>query len=347
MDEYIVHFDDISSGVFELAPRARLTHVYPFISSAAVLSDALDIASAVHSRDAVRVMKVAVKMDRVRKVVGLKEPNLRFPGKGVAVAVIDTGLSPHLDFFLPNRVPTFVDLVSGKSEPFDDNGHGTSVAGALAGSGIMSGGRYAGIAPGIDVIPIKALGANGEGSTADILQAMQWVWTNSDKYNIRVVCMSFGAEPQGKNDPLARGAEALHSRGVLVVASSGNDGPGLDTVKAPGISPFALTVGGAEIKGAARLSPFSSRGVYGGISKPDIVAPAEDIVCTGADEDYVAVSGTSISTPIVAGACALVFASRPSFTPDKVRQLIAENARPMSEEGSGNGLIDMSFISSL
>ena len=347
MDEYIVYLDDMSGGAFELATHSRLTHIYPFISSVAAVGDSVPIASAVHVRDAVKVTRVAVKMDSVRKAVKLREPNVRFPGKGVSVAVIDTGLSPHLDFFLPNRIPVFVDLVGGKTEAYDDNGHGTSVAGALAGSGLMSDGRYSGIAPGVNIIPVKALGANGEGSTSDILQAMQWVWTNCDKYNIRVVCMSFGAGPQGKTDPLARGAEALHSRGVLVVASSGNDGPEEGTVKSPGISPFALTVGGTEAKGEMRLSPFSSRGVYGGIRKPDVVAPAEDIICTGSAEDYVTVSGTSIATPIVAGACALVFAARPSYTPDKVRQLIAENARPMTEEGSGSGLIDMSFVSLL
>lgn len=346
MDGYIVYLDDLSEGARELAAYSRLTHILPFISCAAVGDGGFLRSPSFRAANAVRTVRVSVVMDKVKSAVGYErtapEP---FCGRGVTAAVIDTGLSPHVDFLLPHRVPVFVDLIGGKSEPYDDNGHGTAVAGALAGSGLMSGGRYSGIACGADIIPIKALDASGEGSTADILQAMQWIYTNCEKYNIRVVCMSFGAEPQGKNDPLAAGAEALHSKGITVVASSGNDGPAEGSVKSPGISPFALTVGGAEVTDAGvTVSEFSSRGRPGGIVKPDIIAPAEDVVCAGAGEDYVAVTGTSIATPIVAGACALILSAHPGYTPDKVKELLMTHAAAVEGAACGSGMLDMTFL---
>ena len=351
MDSYIVYLDDLSEGVRELASRSRLTHILPFLSCAVVEDGGFLHADNTHVVSAVKVAKVSVVMEKVRSAVKYcpceAEP---YRGSGANVAVIDTGLSSHVDFFLPNRVKAFADVVNGKTEPYDDNGHGTAVCGALAGSGLMSGGRYAGIASGAGIIPVKAIRADGEGSTADILQAMQWVWSNKDKYNIGVVCMSFGADPLPKNDPLAAGVEALHAKGITVVVSGGNDGPRFGTVKSPGISPFALTVGGAGgDDGDYSVSVFSSRGSAGGIKKPDVVAPAEDVVCAAKDADYIAVTGTSIATPIVAGACAVILARHPTYTPDKVKELIMKNASPLAggESAGGSGMLDLSFLSEL
>lgn len=348
MDSYIVYLDDLSEGVRELASHSRLTHILPFLSSAVVEDGGFMHAGSAHVVSAVKVAKVSVVMEKVRSAVKYHPYEADpYRGCGANVAVIDTGLAPHLDFLLPNRVRAFADVVNGRTEPYDDNGHGTAVCGALAGSGLMSGGKYAGIASGAGIIPVKAIGADGEGSTADILQAMQWVWTNKEKHNIGVVCMSFGADPLPGNDPLAAGVAALHAKGITVVVSGGNDGPKYGTIKSPGISPFALTVGGAcEGDGEFSVSVFSSRGSAGGIRKPDVVAPAEDVVCAARDADYVAVTGTSIATPIVAGACAVLLARHPTYTPDKVKELIMKNASPVAggDGAGGSGLLDLSFL---
>lgn len=345
---YIVYLDDLSDGVRELAAKSRLTHILPFLSCAVVDDgDFLNVDNA-HLVNAVEVVKVSVVMERVREIVKYRPCEADpYRGSGTNIAVIDTGLSPHLDFMLPNRVRAFADVVNGRKEPYDDNGHGTAVCGALAGSGLMSGGRYAGIASGAGIIPVKAIGADGEGSTSDILQGMQWVWTNKEKYNIGVVCMSFGADPLPKNDPLAAGVEALHAKGITVVVSGGNDGPRFGTIKSPGISPFALTVGGAcGSDGDYSVSEFSSRGKAGGLRKPDVVAPAEDVVCAAAESDYIAVTGTSIATPIVAGACAVILSRHPTYTPDKVKELVMKNACPLrgGDGADGSGLLDLSFL---
>ncbi len=346
MEEYVVYLDDMSEGVSALAESCRITNVFPFLSCVAVRSEGMPRYPG-GAALAVRAATVSVVMDKAREAVGCPPPAPTLRGGGPSVAVIDTGIAPHVDLCVPCRLAAFVDLVNGRKTPYDDNGHGTSVCGALAGNGLMSGGRYAGIAPDVPLVVIKALGADGEGSTSDILRAMQWVWTNRDKYDIGVVCMSFGAEPLARGDPLAAGAEALHDRGIVVVASSGNDGPS-GTVRSPGVSPYVLTVGGAALApNGPELSVFSSRGVIGGRPKPDLVAPAEDIVCASAVGDYLALTGTSIATPIVAGACAILRGAHPGYTPDKVRELLMRHARPLARggEGAGHGMLDMSFMS--
>ncbi|MBQ7227868.1 MAG: S8 family serine peptidase [Clostridia bacterium] len=344
MQSYIVRLRDFSEGARLIARFSRLTHILPFISAVVAEGENFSYAEN-YVVSASKVAKVSVVMDSVRQACRTKKAGAPFGGRGVTVAVIDTGLSPHLDFLLPNRVSEFVDVINGKTEMYDDNGHGTAVTGALAGSGLMSSGNYAGIASGANVISIKAISANGEGSTADILQSMQWIWSNCEKYGIKVVCTSFGTEPQGKNDPLVAGVEALHSKGIIVVASSGNDGPAYGTVKSPGISPFALTVGGASINEKIKVAEFSSRGKYNGIIKPDVVAPSENVVCPSKDSDYSAITGTSISTPLVAGACALVLEKHPYYTPDKVKEVIMKNARRLDDKtASGSGMLDLSFL---
>ena len=328
-------------GARYVAKYGRITHVIPFISSIVVESDEpIKVQSGIVSVS--RVAKVDVSLQKVKRYLLPKRP-FGLSGKGVRIAVIDTGLSPHVDLLLPDRVPIFVDVVAGKSTPYDDNGHGTAICGAIAGNGILSNGKYSSLAPLSEIIPIKAIGSTGEGNTADILQAMQWVWDNCEKYNIRIVCASFGAEPQNK-DPLVLGVEALHKKGILVVASSGNDGVGKDKVKSPGISPYAITVGGIDEN--KNIAEFTSRGLCRGIYKPDIYAPAQNVVCPSMAGDYAPVTGTSIATPIVASVCANIIEKHPSFTPDKVKEILLKNSVILENDYRYRAL-NLEFLSTL
>lgn len=340
MDSYIVAFGDMSAGVRALAGRLRLTHIFPFVSRAVFEGDASELGG--YAASAVRVTKVSAVLDRARGAVRCPDrPIEPYAGAGVTVAVIDTGIEPHIDFLVPNRLKAFADVIGGKERPYDDNGHGTAVAGALAGNGLLSGGKYCGIASGADIVAVKALSRDGEGSTADILQAMQWVWDNAARLKIKVVCMSFGAPPKKRGDPLAAGVRALHSIGLTVVVSAGNGGPGSGTIMSPGISPYAITVGGADTNGdAPSVSEFSSRGPCNGLAKPDLLAPAEDIVCAY-KRSYAAFTGTSIAAPIVAGACARLISDHPTFTPDRVKEELKKHAAhmPGSIDNVGSGLL--------
>lgn len=270
-------------------------------------------------------------------------------GENVTIAVIDTGLNPHLDFMIPeNRILKFVDLVNGKNLPYDDNGHGTFVTSIACGGGIIGGKKYKGVASKSKIVSIKALEKNGEAGAFKILEAMQWVYDNKDKYNIKVVCMSFGSTPLDKNDPLIIGAESLWNIGVIVVAAAGNSGPETQTIKSPGYSSKIITVGGLndfrDEFGAFKVddfdvAKFSSRGPAGYFYKPDLVAPAVNI--TGASIEnksfYTKMSGTSVATPMIAGICCLILSKYPFLTPDQLKIRLLRNCMQITGDKNSEG----------
>ncbi len=326
MQDYILYAAD-PFGAAAALPAGAVVGVYPFISAVGVRGTATDVRSG-------RV--------RVSEVGGTAPLNGTHGGKGVTVAVIDTGLEPRLEFTLGrNRIRAFVDFVEGKTSPYDDNGHGTAVTGIFAGSGLLTCGAVRGGAYAADIVALKAIGADGEGSAFRILEAMQWIYSNRKKYNIRVLNLSFGAVPESRNDPLVLGAEALWDADVAVVASAGNLGPKGGTILSPAVSPKIITVGGAEGLGAA---DFSSRGPAGLFHKPDLLAPAVDVI--PAADPYAPQSGTSMAAPQVSAAAALVFESHPDYTPDAVKATLLKACRPLDCDADtcGAGLIDFSTL---
>ncbi|MDR0425683.1 MAG: S8 family peptidase [Clostridiales bacterium] len=265
-------------------------------------------------------------------------------GAGVTAAVIDTGVSPHLDFCLPRyRIRAFEDFVDGAPTAYDDNGHGSAVASILLGNGLRSAGLYRGIAPKTELVALKAMDGNGEGSAFHILEAMQWIYLHRETHNIRVACMSFGTAPLPDEDPLILGAEVLWNSGITVVASAGNAGPAGRTITSPGASPRVITVGGAGFTdGKPYVAKFSSRGPVNELNKPDLVAPAVDISCCDPFGDYTVLSGTSMSTPIVAGLAAQVLSKKPGYTPDRVKEVLTGAVKKLDfpPNECGCGLVD-------
>jgi len=138
----------------------------------------------------------SVKAERIEQdVMNLsKLTESKFLGQGQTICFIDTGIYPHVDFLFPtSRLIKFIDLVNGNNSPYDDNGHGTFVAGIACGNDSLNSG-FIGFAPKANIISIKALGKNGNSDSNKILDAMQWVYENHKAFNIKVVCMSFGAD---------------------------------------------------------------------------------------------------------------------------------------------------------
>lgn len=246
-------------------------------------------------------------------------------GDGVSIAIIDTGVAPHYDLTRPfNRIVCFRDFINGRVLPYDDDGHGTHVAGIALGNGYSSG-KYAGAAPKASLVSLKALDREGSGNISDILAAMQWVWDNHHLYNIRVVNLSLGISPspQSQIDPLVLGANALVCQGICVVAAAGNGGPGKGTITSPGTSPLVLTVGSCDDH--YRMADFSSRGpTPTGFPKPEVLAPGIDVVSLSAEnlKGYLAQTGTSMSAPYVAGLAAGYFARHPQAHPLEVRSVL-------------------------
>ncbi len=270
----------------------------------------------------------------------LARPQGVLNGDGVGVAFIDTGLFRHSDFLIgQNRIKKFVDFVGEKTYAYDDNGHGTFVAGVCAGNGALSGGKYMGFAPKANIYSLKALDSKGEAFSNKILNAMQWVYENHKKYKIKVVCMSFGSEPLGLNDPIMNGAEELWKSGIIVVAAAGNSGPEFQSIKSPGVSKRLITVGGMDDNRLDdnnfsstffEIADFSSRGPSFKSFKPDLVAPAVDIISCKNGGGYTKLSGTSVATPMIAGAMCLLCEKNPNITPDEAKRKLLSVCKPIS-----------------
>ncbi len=279
-----------------------------------------------------------------------------FTGKGVTVAVIDTGIAPHKDLSDlktgQSRIIGFKDFVNGKTEPYDDNGHGTHCAGDVAANGASSSGKNVGPAPDASLVGVKVLSGSGSGSFSNIIQGIQWVVENKDKFNppIRVVSMSLGgtATRPSDDDPVCQAVEAAKNKGLVVLIAAGNSGPTPKTIGSPGIEPSIITIGSFNDMGTVdrkddKMSRYSSIGpTIDGIVKPDLVSPGQNITSLKPGGGYTTMSGTSMATPVAAGLVADMLEANPSLTPDEVKEILMSTAedRGLDPNMQGAGYID-------
>jgi serine protease AprX len=282
------------------------------------------------------------------------------PELGVAVGVLDTGIADSGD--LAGRVVASADL-SGEWSFSDSYGHGTFMAGLIAGSG--QGGGPAGVAPGADLVDLKVAGADGSTTLGQVLAAMQLADAARERWNLRILNVSLGAPADDPaTAPLTEAVERLWADGVTVVAAAGNEGGGVD---APGLDPYVVTVGALDRgQGGPAVPAWSSRGPdFAGRTKPDLVAPGVGLVglrAPGSTIDlanpaarvgdrYLRGSGTSMATAVVAGAAAVVAAAHPDWGPDRVKAALTGAAGPLERpapaggaarsDGSGAGTLDL------
>jgi serine protease AprX len=256
---------------------------------------------------------VAVNANAVDTGNGINNPSLYgYTGAGVTVAFIDSGVTSYQHPDLTDgRVLAFVDFVNGRTTKYDDNGHGTHVAGILGGSGQLSAKKYAGIAPGASLVSLKVLNQNGEGSVGNILKALDWVYKNGKAYGVRVVNLSVGAAVTESyyTDPLTLATKTLVDRGITVVAAAGNNGlneagqPQWGGIASPANAPWVLTVCAFSTNGTYStaddaVARFSSAGPTSldFAAKPDVCAPGVGVVSTAGPESTLFQSGL-ITTP--------------------------------------------------
>lgn len=277
-----------------------------------------------------------------------------YKGEGITVAVIDTGVAPHYDLTRPvNRIIGFKDFINNKTSPYDDNGHGTHVAGIIAGNGYSSRGKYAGIAPEANILGIKALNNRGSGNMSDIIAAIEYAVKTKDEYNTKILNLSFGSPANNsyQKDPLCKAVKEAKNAGLIVVAAAGNSGPEPKTIVSPGISPDVITVGAIDDKRTIdpsddEIARFSSRGPTNeGLTKPDLVAPGVNInSLSHIEEDgYISMSGTSMATPLISGTVALLLNKYGNLSPDQVKEKLINACIDLkdSKNNQGSGLVNL------
>jgi serine protease AprX len=281
-----------------------------------------------------RLQGVAAAPSAAAAVAGFPAAATAVPGdagRGVAVAVLDTGIAASGD--LAGRVVARADL-SGEGSFTDSYGHGTFMAGLIAGDG--RGGGPAGTAPGADLVDLKVAGADGATTLGQVLLAMQLADSSRERFGIRVLNISLGAPADDPaTAPLTEAVERLWADGITVVTAAGNGG----ALTAPGLDPYVVTVGALDPAAAADPVPaWSGRGPdFAGRAKPDLLAPGVDVVglrAPGSTVDlanpaarvgdaYFRGSGTSMSTALVAGAAAALAAAHADWGPDRVKAALA------------------------
>src|SRR4051795_11636290 len=287
-------------------------------------------------------------------------------GEGIGVAVVDTGIAGDLpDFATSATDPTSRVVASAivnpnTTNPGDGFGHGTHVAGLIAGNSMWRNkndeayGRFAGTAPDADLISIKAGDDNGDATVLDVIYGIEFAIEHKDEFNIRVMNLSLqstSAESY-KTDPLDAAVEAAWFSGITVVTAVGNRGSAADAVNyAPGNDPYVISVGGVDDSGTKNpdddaIADWSSRGTtQDGFAKPDLYAPGAHILSTLApnsafasmcptcvfDGSYIKAGGSSMAAPIVAGVAADIVQLHPDGTPDMVKGAIVGTLRTVKK----------------
>jgi serine protease AprX len=286
-------------------------------------------------------------------------------GAGVGVAVIDTGIAGDLPDFrvsdtdATSRVVAAVVTNPDATTATDTYGHGTHVAGILAGNGNNRPagdplrGKYVGVAPEANLVSIKAGDDDGNASVIDVIYGIQFAVDHAAEYNIRVINLSLEAATAQSytTDPLDAAVESAWFKGIVVVAAAGNRGTAPDAVEyAPGNDPYVISVGAADDKGTKDINDDdpASWGSLGttqdGFAKPEVIAPGAHIISTLApasaftrlcpdcvrDGGYFQAGGTSMATPVVAGVVAQMLQKHPDWTPDQVKGALVKTARGLS-----------------
>ena len=320
-------------------------------------------------------------MERTGATIGATwvQDTLGLDGTGVGIAVIDSGVANWHDDLGPNRVTRFVDFVNFLPAAYDDYGHGTHVAGILAGDGHDSGGRRRGVAPGATLLVEKVLDATGQGYISNVIAAIDYAIANKDALHLRIINLSVaaGVYESYTTDPLTLAAKRAVDAGLIVVSAAGNLGKGPDgkvqygAIGAPGNAPWVITVGASSHNGTVdrsddTIAGFSSRGptALDFQAKPDLVAPGvgiESLTEAGstlyntrplmrlwgtvptANEPYLSMSGTSMASPVVSGTIALMLQTNPALTPNLVKailQFTAESHEGLNALTQGAGFLN-------
>lgn len=271
-------------------------------------------------------------MNHVKKLVhAIDVYEKGYNGDGIVVAILDTGVDDgHID--LRGNIIKQVDFVNFKNEPYDDNGHGTHVAGIICGNGSKSKGIYSGLAQKTKIVSVKVLDQKGNGNTENVLKGLAWIKKVRKEYAIRILNFSIGymnSSSKKEQRRLISALEELWDLGIIVVVSAGNGGPKENTVSVPGISRKLITVGSMD----DNYTRYSGNGPTDCcVVKPEILAPGTMVMSTKCNSgSYCKKTGTSMATPVVCGAISLLLQKHPDYTPKKVKLCLYHSVTKLEE----------------
>ena len=281
----------------------------------------------------------SIKTDVSTQILGLDKLHAQgFTGKGRTICIIDTGIAQHPD--VKDRIIAFKDFVNGSETAYDDQGHGTHCAGIAAGNGTASEGKYVGSAPEANLVGIKVMDKNGRGPVSNMIKALQWAIENKDSLGIDVVSISiaYPVNESATKDPVALAAEKAVEAGLILCAAAGNSGPKAGTIGMPGNVKNVITVGNMLDNGTIDKSDdlvFGRSSVgptkFDDLTKPDIVAPGYKITSASHNgSEYVEMTGTSMSTPCVAGIMAIATQVKPGINPIELKDAAMKTAYKLS-----------------
>lgn len=257
--------------------------------------------------------------------------NKGFTGKGVTVALIDTGADGDHET-LAGKIVAFKDFVNNQTTPYDDNGHGTHCASLVAGD------KGTGVAPGAELVVIKVMDREGACYMSDALKALDWCLENKDRYGIKVISFSVGGEsPSDGTSLLDEACNKMVEKGLVMCVAAGNSGPASSSIVIPGDAENVITVGAVDNSGT--IFELSSRGpTANGDVKPDLVTLGVDVVSAlaGSKCSKSSVSGTSMAVPQVSGAAAVLLEAEPDLGPADVKRVLLKTADDLGPSGLDN-----------
>ena len=277
--------------------------------------------------------------------------NRNITGQGIKIAFLDTGVNYSHPDLMDNYISEgSYDFINNDSDPMDDNGHGTHVAGIACGTGTLSNYKFRGVSPDAKFYSFKILDKTGNGNLETFIAGMQRALDPNEDGDttdsVDIISLSIGTQTPGSpTDKFCELVDELVDAGIVVVIAAGNSGPKFNTITSPGCSLNGICVGSVnkidEIAYSSSRGPIFYNNEY--ITKPDIVAPGVSINSCNWKGGYRYCQGTSMATPHVAGAAALLLQANPEYTPEDVKRVLKKNSKNLNidENIQGAGRLDI------